>query len=449
MSEFDGDVGGGRRPRDPGEHPDRLTPPPSLERDASLANSGGLDLPEPPNDTSLYFTPSRGRWLSAGLIDLNRTVSRTSLYFGDADVTHGKSSEIRGSATGEEHPVREIGSSSGVSRVDRAFEGIGRARSTEFTQPRRIGEFGDMAPIYKASELAVVSLPGRGDPRISWLFRRTVTNARFTSNLVAIAGNSNEVDVRSRYSISKVRIDVKSFTRNLSTASRVALRRFVMHPKSTAACSRFQETLPRESPHSTELTSREYKAAPQVAASIVDCDIAVIGDNNRSVVKSYRRAATGVLRLDQLLGQDAALAMAFADHLAHPDNDALRDKFDEQVVRSMTPEVLGSLLDTASFGSCRTSVTGIGGSASVRNADVVMLGARNEARSVIEISVHRVTPIEALRIKALADEVGPVTAAPTKYPSATPPPFDPEPILGLQRRRRWAEVERRRRRRTK
>ncbi len=104
--------------------------------------------------------------------------------------------------------------------------------------------------------------------------------------------------------------------------------------------------------------------------------------------------------------------MAFARHLARLDDAQLQRAFNQQLVDSMSQDVLRSLLETADFGTGPTAISGLGGGARVQNADIAMLGAGNVAQSVIEIHVHKVEPIEAKKLEALAKQVGPAGVGP-------------------------------------
>jgi hypothetical protein len=259
-------------------------------------------------------------------------------------------------------------------------------------------EANELKALLVESRLVVTPPPG-GETRVAWLRRNTVESAHFSRNVVALAGDNNEVHIRARYRVSAVHIDTDSFEQDLSVRSKAALREFVKNPGSFEACRKFQAALPRGPASLIEQGSQEYEAARQTKASINNCRIAVIGDNNSTIVKPDYHAPTGNLNFTELLWKDVGLAMAFARHLGQPDDAAERRRFNIQLARSITQDDLQSLLDSTDFGTGNANLRGVGGSVRVSDANAVTLGQGNKTYSVLEVRACKISPVDAAKLE--------------------------------------------------
>jgi hypothetical protein len=243
-----------------------------------------------------------------------------------------------------------------------------------------------------------------------------VKSAHFTDNLCVVVGSRSTVDVNTEYSVDRVDIDTDSFIENLSPRSESALEAFKENPDSLSACKRFQATLAEAALTPVEHGSQSYKLAPRADVTTDNCDIVIIGDDNRELLDADYRAPTGDLDLEAVLCQDVDAAAAFVRHLKSPDDEDAKAAFDSTVSDAIDTEILGCLLESADFHREQPWVTRWGRSVDTGGGVSATVGGRNTTRSRVAIKAHNVELSGASSDNKFAEPA---------LVDAPPPPADP------------------------
>jgi len=162
--------------------------------------------------------------------------------------------------------------------------------------------------------------------------------------------------------------------------------------------------------------------------------IVVVGDHNKTTLRTDRAAPTGELDLACVLGNDAGAAKAFANRLAKPGDKPAQRKFDRAIARATTQDILGAFLDNADFGTDDTKVRRFLSYTKVSNAEVVTLGVGNRTRSHITVRARKVASVDVTGVdEAVASSVSPgrggITRALLDLPQPTSSVFATSPQM--------------------